>query len=80
VVHTGDASVVERYNAPVRNLPDSVANELTRITIPTLVIHGTADPLVPVDQGMAVARLIQGCQLPLIAVVRGTCSSLQTRR
>jgi pimeloyl-ACP methyl ester carboxylesterase len=49
VVHTRDASVVERYIATIRTVRDSVANELTRITIPTLVIHGTADPLVPVD-------------------------------
>jgi pimeloyl-ACP methyl ester carboxylesterase len=33
----------------------------------SLVIHGTEEPLVPVDHGMAVARLILGCRLHLIA-------------
>lgn len=36
------------------------------IRAPTLVIHGTADPLVPPDGGKDIARLVQGARLELI--------------
>jgi len=62
-----DASVAERHIAAMRTVPVSLANDLTRTTIPGLVIHGTEDPLVPVDHGMAVASLIPGCRFRLIA-------------
>jgi pimeloyl-ACP methyl ester carboxylesterase len=62
-----DASVARRHIAALRNVPVSLAKDLTRVTVPSLVIHGTEDPLVPVDHGMAVARLIPGCRLRLIA-------------
>ena len=39
---------------------------LARIEAPTLVIHGTRDPLVRVSGGMATARAIPGAQLKLI--------------
>ena len=39
---------------------------LARITAPTLVIHGTADRLVPPDGGEDTARLIPGARLELI--------------
>ncbi len=39
---------------------------LRRITAPTLVIHGLADPLVPVAAGRELARLIPGARLELI--------------
>ncbi len=38
-------------------------SELRRITAPTLVIHGTADPLVAPSGGRATARAIPGAQL-----------------
>ena len=38
-------------------------NELHRITVPTLVIHGTADPLVAFSGGLATARAIPGAAL-----------------
>jgi pimeloyl-ACP methyl ester carboxylesterase len=41
--------------------------ELRRITAPTLVIHGTADPLVAPSGGRATARAIPGAQLMLVA-------------
>jgi pimeloyl-ACP methyl ester carboxylesterase len=44
----------------------NLGGTLTRTTTPSLVIHGTEDPLVPVDHGLAVARLIPGCRLRLI--------------
>jgi pimeloyl-ACP methyl ester carboxylesterase len=62
-----DASVAERHIAAMGTVPATLANDLTRITMPSLAIHGTEDPLVPVDHGMAVARSIPGCRLRLIA-------------
>ncbi len=40
--------------------------ELRRITAPTLVVHGTADPLVAPSGGRATARAIPGAQLMTI--------------
>ncbi|HEY2719314.1 MAG TPA: alpha/beta hydrolase [Solirubrobacteraceae bacterium] len=37
--------------------------ELRRITVPTLVVHGTADPLVSPSGGRATARAIKGAKL-----------------
>lgn len=34
-----------------------------RIAAPTLVLHGTADPLFPVEHGRALARVVPGAQL-----------------
>ena len=48
-------------------VPASLADDLTRATTPCLVVHGTEDPLVPVDHGQALARLIPGCRLQLLA-------------
>jgi pimeloyl-ACP methyl ester carboxylesterase len=39
---------------------------LSRVTAPTLVIHGTADPLHPLPHGKAVASLIPGARLETI--------------
>ena len=39
---------------------------LKRLPVPTLVIHGTADPLVPPGRGEATAALIPGARLLLI--------------
>jgi pimeloyl-ACP methyl ester carboxylesterase len=41
-------------------------NELKTIRVPSLVIHGTDDPLVPVDAGKDVAAAIPGARLELI--------------
>jgi len=41
-------------------------NALSGVRVPTLVIHGTADPLVPVQAGHDTARAIPGAQLLLI--------------
>ena len=40
--------------------------ELARITAPTLVIHGSADPLVAPSGGRATARAIAGAKLMMI--------------
>jgi pimeloyl-ACP methyl ester carboxylesterase len=39
---------------------------LRRVTAPTLVIHGTDDPLIPVAAGVETARLVPGAELLLI--------------
>jgi pimeloyl-ACP methyl ester carboxylesterase len=39
---------------------------LSAITVPTLVIHGTADPMFPVEHGVAVAREIPGATLLML--------------
>jgi proline iminopeptidase len=39
---------------------------LRRITVPTLVIHGLEDPLVPVEAGKSTARNIPGARLRII--------------
>ncbi|VXC64762.1 Alpha/beta hydrolase [Pseudomonas sp. 8Z] len=39
---------------------------LNRLQVPTLVVHGTADPLLPVMHGVHVAAHIRGAQLKLI--------------
>ena len=39
---------------------------LNRLTVPTLVVHGTADPLLPVMHGVHVAAHIKGAELKLI--------------
>jgi pimeloyl-ACP methyl ester carboxylesterase len=39
---------------------------LTAVTVPTLVIHGDADPLVPVEGGIDTAETIPGAELLII--------------
>ncbi len=38
-----------------------------RIAVPTLVIHGDKDPLLPPECGLATARAIAGAELRMIA-------------
>ncbi len=35
---------------------------LERMSVPTTVVHGTEDPLVPVANGMRLARLVPGAR------------------
>ena len=46
-------------------LPEGEApsGALSAITAPTLVIHGTADPMFPIEHGRALAREIPGARL-----------------
>lgn len=39
---------------------------LAQVTVPTLVIHGDADPLVPLEAGLDTARSIPGAQMMVI--------------
>jgi pimeloyl-ACP methyl ester carboxylesterase len=42
------------------------AELLKSIRVPTLVVHGVDDPLIPVEAGMDTARRIPGAELRLI--------------
>ena len=42
---------------------ESSSTPLTSVTVPTLVIHGTADPMFPLEHGEALAREILGARL-----------------
>ena len=39
---------------------------LRRVTVPTLVVHGAADPLIPVSAGKATARAVPNSRLEVI--------------
>jgi pimeloyl-ACP methyl ester carboxylesterase len=59
------------WQGPLRQLAAIIASgdrtrELRRITTPTLVIHGSADPLVAPSGGRATARAIAGAQLMMV--------------
>lgn len=41
-------------------VPDRLATDLKKTKTPFLAIHGTDDPLVPIDNGTATARLVPG--------------------
>lgn len=44
----------------------SRTEQLSSVAVPTLVIHGAADPLVPVQHGVATAQAIPGAELLVI--------------
>ena len=45
---------------------DNRESALASVKVPTLVVHGTNDPLIPVEGGKATAKAIPGAQLILI--------------
>jgi len=45
------------------NIPPPSADELSAIHVPTLVLHGREDRVVPVESGLSLAGLIPGAQL-----------------
>ncbi|MGQ0846995.1 MAG: alpha/beta fold hydrolase [Sporichthyaceae bacterium] len=54
-----------RQLAAIVAAPDRTA-ALRGVTVPTIVIHGTADPLVHVSGGRATARAVPGAELVLV--------------
>ena len=72
-----EASVRELVQRDVERATDIAASEnhgvlaegklpvdpLSTITVPTLVIHGTADPMFPLEHGQALAEEIPGARL-----------------
>jgi pimeloyl-ACP methyl ester carboxylesterase len=55
-----------RLHMAANHRTPSRVEALRRLTVPTLVIHGTADTLIPPDRGAATAALIPGAKLVLI--------------
>jgi pimeloyl-ACP methyl ester carboxylesterase len=62
--HSGSAGA-HRQLAAIWAAPDRTA-ALGRLRAPTLVIHGDADPLIPIDAGRATARAIPEATLWII--------------
>lgn len=59
------AAGVARQTLAILAAPSRAA-ELRKIDIPTLVIHGDADPLIPVECGLDTARAIPGARTAII--------------
>lgn len=59
------ATGIARQTLAILAAPSRVA-ELSKIDIPTLVIHGDADPLIPVECGLDTARAIPGARTAII--------------
>jgi len=53
------------HGAAVVDAPD-IANYLERIMVPSLIIHGTADPVYPVPHAQALAERLANSQLVLV--------------
>ena len=64
VERAGDVAALQNHDAVAGNEPSSAA--LSPITVPTLVIHGTADPMFPRAHGEALAAEIPGARLLLL--------------
>lgn len=58
-----NAQVAEHHVHAMSTVPLELVSELEASTHPLLVIHGTDDPLVPIDHGEALARLVSGSRL-----------------
>ncbi len=59
------AEGVARQKLAILAAPSRIA-ELGKLTTPTLVIHGDADPLIPVECGLDTARAIPGARTAII--------------
>ena len=59
------ASGIARQTLAILAAPSRTA-ELKKTDIPTLVIHGDADPLIPVECGLATARAVPGARTAII--------------
>lgn len=61
-----DPQAADHHDLAGRQMIPERQEPLSRITAPTLVIHGTADPLHPLPHGEAVASLIPGARLEAV--------------
>lgn len=57
-----DVRAADHHDLAGRQMIPERQAPLSRVTAPTLVIHGTADPLHPLPHGEALARLIPGAR------------------
>jgi len=64
VDRAGDVAALQNHDAVSGSEPSSAA--LSSITVPTLVVHGTADPMFPPAHGEALAAEIPGAGLLLL--------------
>ena len=56
---------ITRQMAAIMASGDRTAR-LKQVAVPTLVLHGSADPLLPLEHGRATARAIPGARLEVI--------------
>jgi pimeloyl-ACP methyl ester carboxylesterase len=63
---TSDSSAAENHDLAARQMTDDRLVPLSSIRAPTLVVHGTQDPLRPLPHGQAVAARIPGARLRTI--------------
>jgi pimeloyl-ACP methyl ester carboxylesterase len=61
-IERADDFAAAQNHAALRN-GDPPRGSLSSIAVPTLVIHGTADPMFPIEHGEAVAEAIPGASL-----------------
>jgi pimeloyl-ACP methyl ester carboxylesterase len=60
---SGDGGDDEPFETPRPSAPQEPPLDVRRITAPTLVLHGTDDPLFPLPHGQALADAIPGADL-----------------
>ncbi len=61
-----DFPAATQHDLAGRRMTSELQAPLSRITAPTLVIHGTSDPLLPLANGQAVAALIPGARFEAV--------------
>ena len=54
-----NARVAENHIHAMTTIPDALVSQLQKARTPLLVLHGTDDPLVPIDNGQATSRLVE---------------------
>ena len=60
--------VADNHIHAMTTLPKQLADDLTRLlSCPLLVLHGSEDPLVPPNNGIATAKLVEHAKLHLLA-------------
>jgi pimeloyl-ACP methyl ester carboxylesterase len=68
VARARNLKAADNHDLAARRMTPEREAPLSGVTAPTLVVHGTGDPLLPLPHGQAVAALIPGARL---ATVRG---------
>jgi pimeloyl-ACP methyl ester carboxylesterase len=66
VARAGDFQAATHHDLTGRQMTPGRQAPLSGITAPTLVIHGTSDPLLPPANGQAVAALIPGARFEAV--------------
>jgi pimeloyl-ACP methyl ester carboxylesterase len=66
IARARDFQAATQHDLAGRQMISERQAPLSRITAPTLVIHGTSDPLLPLANGQAVAALIPGARFEAV--------------